>query len=190
LSGATGDFDVDGASGTLLIPAADQIHTAVLQETWAQDVEILFRVQTDKLAAGRSEIAYFIGRHVSATTEYRGQIRFDLNHNVNLRAIRFNNNVATALGTEVMVAGLPHVANTYIWVRAQIVGVRPTTIRIKAWADGQSEAVDWQYTVTDSAVKLQTTGGFGLAANLVVSATNAPVDFTFDDFQVTHPGAP
>jgi hypothetical protein len=91
---------------------------------------------------------------------------------------------------ETKVAGAIHAANSYVWVHAQIVGANPTTIRIKAWANGQPEPTTWLYSVNDSAASLQTAGSFGLAANLPISSTNAPVIFTFDDYRVSSPGTP
>jgi CSLREA domain-containing protein len=190
LSDAAADFAVNGSGATVTIPAANQTRLALLDATAAQDVDIVFRVQTDKLASGVSEHAYFIGRHVSPSTEYRGQIRFDPKRNIFVRAVRINNGISTALGSDTKVVGVTHAANTYIWVHAQIVGTNPTTIRIKAWADGQAEPATWQYSVTDATASLQTAGTLGLAANLPISTTNAPVVFTFDDYLVTSPGTP
>ena len=72
-----------------------------------------------------------------------------------------------------------------IRVRAQFSGASPTTIRIRAWADGSPEPGTWNYTVTNSAAGLQAPGGVGLRAYIGGTTTNAPVLVTFDDFLVT-----
>jgi hypothetical protein len=153
----------------------------------ALDVNITFRLKTDKLASGSHYSVYFIARGVSSNTEYVGSIRLTASRTVHLRAVRFVNGISTSLGTEVMVSGLTHTANSYIIIRGQVVGTNPTTIRLKAWAEGQPEPANWQYTVTDSTANLQTAGAVGLRAYLSSTVSNAPVIFTFDDFLVTAP---
>ena len=86
--------------------------------------------------------------------------------------------------------GLTNTPGSFIRVRAQLTGTNPTTIRIRAWADGGTEPTTWQYTETNSAASLQAAGGVGLLAYLSGSITNAPVLVTFDDFLVTSIGAP
>ena len=82
-------------------------------------------------------------------------------------------------------AGLTHTAGAFIRLRAQVSGTNPTTIRIRAWADGTTEPTTWQYTATNSVAALQAAGGVGLQAYLSSATTNAPVLVTFDDFLVT-----
>ena len=72
-----------------------------------------------------------------------------------------------------------------IRVRAQVSGTSPTTIRIRAWADGSPEPGTWAYTVTNSVAELQAPGGVGLRAYIGGTTTNAPVLVTFDNFLVT-----
>ena len=145
---------MNASGGTITIPSINQTRLALLDAAAAQDVDIVFQVQTDILASGVDEYAYFLSRHVSPNTEYRGQIRFDPKRNILVRAVRINNGISTALGSDTKVAGVTHAVNTYIWVHAQIVGTNPTTIRIKVWADDQAEPATWQYSVTDSAASL------------------------------------
>jgi hypothetical protein len=66
-----------------------------------------------------------------------------------------------------------------------LTGTNPTTIELKAWADGNSEPGTWTYTTTDSDSNLQVTGQVGLRINLPSATSNAPVLFSFDDFSVT-----
>jgi CSLREA domain-containing protein len=187
LTGSAADFDVTGSTGTMRIPQADIARTAILGNVSAQDLKVTFRVQTDKVASGNSEYAYFIARRVSSNSEYRIRIRFSTSQTISLRAERLNNGTKTELGTEMTVSGLTHTANSFIWVRAEVVGTNPTTIRIKVWGDGQAEPASWQYSVTDSTSSLQTAGSVGLRVFLASGATNAPVVFTFDDLLVTPP---
>jgi hypothetical protein len=187
LTGSAADFDVTGSTGTMRIPQGDISRTAILGNVSAQDLNVTFRVQTDKVASGNSEYAYFIARRVSSNSEYRIRVRFSTSQTISLRAERLNNGTKTELGTETTVSGLTHTANSFIWVRAEVVGTNPTTIRIKAWGDGQPEPAGWQYTTTDSIAILQTAGSCGMRAYLALSVTNSPVVFTFDDLLVTTP---
>lgn len=187
LSGAAANFDVDGSAGTITIPTPGNGRSAKLQSVSALDLDFTFRVKTDKLAAGSNQSAYFIARSVSSNTEYWCQVRISTSKTVHLRAVKVVSGTQTLIGTEVQVSGLTHAANSYIRVRGQVVGTNPTTIRLKAWADGGTEPSSWMYTVSDSTASLQAAGAVGLRAFLPSAVTNAPVVFTFDDLLVTPP---
>jgi hypothetical protein len=94
------------------------------------------------------------------------------------------NNSESALAPMVLVPGLTQSAGEPIWLRVEITGSSPTTIRVKAWADGDAEPGSWDFTATNSSAAVQTTGGVGLRAYLAGSVSNAPVISSFDDFSV------
>src|SRR5205823_4284241 len=102
-----------------------------------------------------------------------------------LQAVRNLAWAGTLLGAEVGVPGLADTGNSYIWLRGQVVEANPTTIRMKAWADGQPEPTAWHYTATDSAAALQSAGTVGLRTFVSSLTSNAPVLFSFDDLQVS-----
>jgi trimeric autotransporter adhesin len=184
LAGTTANFDVNGAEGTIST-AANATMSAYLTSVSALNVDITFRVRTDKLAVGGSHMAYFVARRVSNGNEYLGRLRLSTDGSVRLQAVQDINGAATLLGNEKVVSGVTHTANSYFWVRGQVVGTNPTTIRLKAWADDQPEPTTWLYSITDTAASIQASGGVGLRTYLSSSATNAPVLFTFDDLLVT-----
>ena len=70
-------------------------------------------------------------------------------------------------------------------MRAQVNGTNPTTIRIRAWADGGTEPTTWQYTATNAAAALQAPAASASAAYVGIGTTNAPVLVTFDDLSAT-----
>jgi hypothetical protein len=185
LTGTAANFDVNESAGTIQVPAAGNSRSVKLQNVIAQDLDFTFRVKSDKLAAGSNQSVFFITRSVSTNTEYWCQIRIATNNTVYLRAVRLVNGTQTVIGTETAVSGLPYGANTYIRMHGQVVGTNPTTIRLKAWADGQAEPTNWQFTVTDSEPSLQAGGAIGFRTFLASGVTNAPVVFTFDDMLVT-----
>ncbi len=98
--------------------------------------------------------------------------------------------IETPIGSEVQVAGLTVSPGSFVWLRAQVSGSSPTTIRIRAWADGGTEPTTWQYSATNSTAGLQVAGGLGLRAYTSSAVTNAPITLSFDDFRATGIGGP
>jgi CSLREA domain-containing protein len=180
LVGTAADFDVPGSTGTMTMVAGSN-RAAVLTGVSATNVDLNFKVSTDKAAVGGNQFIYAIARRVSATTEYRAQLRFATNGAVFIQGSSVTNNVETGIGSAVQVPGLTHAPGAAIRMRAQFTGTNPTTIRIRAWLDGTTEPTTWQYTATNSAAALQTAGGLGLRVYVGGSITNAPVIVSFDD---------
>ncbi|MBK9715252.1 MAG: hypothetical protein IPO81_28780 [Kouleothrix sp.] len=190
IAGAAGDFVVDGAAGTIALPAAGVPHSAYLLGVSALNVDMTFRVQTDKPAAGGSQMAYLVARLGGNGSAYLGRLRLAADGSVRLQAVRELNATVSLMGAERVVPGAAHAPNSAIWLRGQVVGANPTIIRLKAWPDGQPEPSIWLYSVTDSAPDLQTAGALGLRTYLAPAATNAPVVFRIDDFRVTSVAPP
>lgn len=187
LTGKASDFSVGGSFGTIKTPTAGSTHMAYLPDVSTRNVDVTFRMRTDKVATGGGQSVQWVARRIDGGTRYQGQIRFSSSGDVALRAASVVAGRETRLGSEVVVPGLTHTPDTWYNVRAQVSGVDPTTIRMKVWADGQAEPAGWQYTTTDSAASLQTAGSVGLRAVLPRTATNAPILFGFDDYRVTSP---
>ncbi|MGE5141263.1 MAG: hypothetical protein ACM3JD_17480, partial [Rudaea sp.] len=183
--GSASDFNVNGSAGTMNL-GANLIRSAYLMSVSVRDVEGTWRFATNKLAAGGGQMAYLVVRRVSAGNDYLVRVRFPTDGSVTVQAAKEVGGSFYLLGSEVTVAGLTHQAGAYIRVRAQVVGVNPTTLRIRAWADGTTEPTSWQYVASDSEGVLQAAGGVGLRA-YVGAITNAPVVFTYDDLSVTSP---
>jgi hypothetical protein len=72
-------------------------------------------------------------------------------------------------------------------VRFRVTGTNPTLLQIKAWADGQPEPGNWQYSANDGAALLQTAGAVGVLSRLPQNSTAAPITFAYDDFTVSPP---
>jgi hypothetical protein len=149
-----------------------------------RDINIRFRVATDKVLAGGNLFVYAFGRR-SGTSEYRPRIILNGNGTISAGASVVVNGAESALGSSVVVPGLTQSANSFLWVRAEITGASPTTIRVKVWADGQSEPADWNYSVTNSQSGLQGPGSVGLRTYLGSGGSNAPLTISFDDYTVT-----
>jgi PKD repeat protein len=186
LNGTAADFDVANGVGTMNVPTGGAMRTALLNSVSAQDVDLLVRVSVDKAPAGGAYFLYGVVRR-NGTNEYRPKIRFRADGIIAVQASRVVANAETPLGNEVAVSGLAPTPGSFIWLRAQVTGTSPTTISVKAWADGQAEPSSWQFTATDSTAGLQTAGGAGLRAYIGGNVSTAPVKFTFDDFSVVAP---
>jgi hypothetical protein len=193
LFSSPGDYSVAGGQGIIRLPAAVRTRRALLNSVAVQDLDLTFRVATDRLperlGGGAGQFASFIARHQTTVHEYRGRLRFGRDGGVYLLATFTHNGEASGelpLAPEVRVTGLTHAANQFFHLRAQVVGTNPTTVRLKAWQDGTSEPATWQFTATDSQPLVQRAGSVGLQAYVSLPAANAPVSFRFDDLRVTN----
>lgn len=185
--GTTAHYSVDGSEGIMNANAANSTHSASLLSVSAQDVDARVRITTDQVAAGGAQIGYLVLRRINSNTDYLVRIRYTPSNGVRVEAMSEVGGTQTEILGEKVLNGVTQTANQFVWLRTQVTGTNPTTIKIKAWVDGQPEPSTWLYTATDSTAALQATGSFGLRAYLATSATNAPVLFKFDDLLITSP---
>ncbi len=189
LLGPASNFSVGGGLGTMVVPTASTTRSAMLPATSAADIDITFRVRANKVPAGGSYFVYAASR-VNGNSEYRPRILINPNGTVTAHASVVVNGSESPIGSAVVVPGLTPTANGWIRFRAQVTGANPTTIRVKAWADGSTEPTAWNYTATSTTAALQGSGSLGLRVYVNTSVTNAPVTFGFDDYGVTTPTPP
>jgi hypothetical protein len=190
ITGTAANFGVAAGVGTMTLPSAGATRSAVLGgSASASDVDISLRFRTDKVAVGGNLFMYAVARR-NGTNEYRVKLRLAANGQVFASASMVVNNVESLIGSEVLVPGLTHTANTLIAFRAQVTGSGPTTLRVRAWLAANAEPTTWHYTSTNSNAALQGAGLFGLRSYMSSSVTNAPVVMTFDDYRVTSLGGP
>ena len=138
------------------------------------------KVSLNRLATGNSSYVSLLTRR--GTADYRGRVRFGLGGTTFLQAARAVGDTETFMGSEAT-ALAAYGPGTSIWVRMQVSGASPTTIRMHAWVDGLPEPSTWPYTVTDSTAAPEA-GTVGLQVRLSSSATSAPTVFSFDGFRV------
>jgi hypothetical protein len=188
LGSSASHFDTNGTEGTIDVDFDDTQYFTSLQNVSIQNSDSLVKVKIDKVPSGSYGAAYIRARYGSSTGYYRARLKFNnTGSSVHVLGQQFTNSggAVVDISSETQVSGLSYSANGYIWMRAQFTGISPTTIKIKAWADGTSEPSTWTYTATDSTAVLQTSGAMGLMARLNTGVTNYPVVFTYDDFSVT-----
>lgn len=181
-SSSPSSFTVTGTTGTLnLAPGATR--GAYLRATSAHDVDLKVSVSADQPSTGGGQSAFVTARRQSAGQEYRGRARITSSGSVYVRASRISGSGAESfLGAEVRVTGLTAAAGSAIWLRAQMTGANPTTVRVRAWAAGTPEPTTWSFTAVDSTPELQGSGRVGLRAFVSSTATPAATVFSFDDF--------
>ena len=113
-------------------------------------------------------------------------MRFAPNGRVYLRGIRVESGWFPLSG-EVEVPGVIYEPGTNLWLRTEVVGTNPTTLRLKAWPAGAAEPVAWLYTTTDSSTALQAAGQIGFRAYVPSGVQNTPLRVFFDDLLVVEP---
>ncbi len=185
LAGASVDFDVNGFGGTIALPLG-ATRAASLPTALVRDSSTTLRLRTDRLASGSGTFGYVVVRQSpSAEYEYRLKVRFSPSRTVHLQAIRVIDGVESSIGTEV-VTGLTHSAGTFVRLRFNVTGSYATSLRARAWVDGQSEPTTWSVQVTDSTAALQVAGAVGLRAYQSSSAIGSTL-MTVDDLAVGSP---
>jgi hypothetical protein len=185
--GSAGEFDVTGSAGTIICGGVFQGKQIALDSVSAQDVDMTVRVQSNKLATGTDAYvaAWLQGRRISGQdTRYQGFVRALVDGTPQIRISRVVAGVSTELVTWTTIPG-SFAAASYWWIRFQVEGTSPTTLRVKAWPDGGAEPSSWQGTTTDSSAALQAAGAVGVQVFNSPGITNNPVIYDVDDFLVT-----
>jgi hypothetical protein len=185
LQGDAANYAVGNGAATMAFASSNSTRSALLNTVSQRDVDITFRVSVDKPAAGANYFIYAVARR-NTNNEYRPRVIFNADGSVSVGASVLVGGSETRLGSPV-VTGLTQAAGQFIWVRAQVTGANPTTIQVKAWADGQAEPAAWQFSVTDAQAAVQGAGAVGLRIYVPGAVSTAPVMFSFDDYSVIAP---
>ena len=179
-------YNVAGGTGLMILSKASNTRSAILGSVLAGDVDIKVRFAIDKVPAGGSQYVYLIARSIG-NSSYRPKVILNSNGSVAVHAGVVNNGTESSLGTSVIVPGVIATVGGYMWLRAQVTGANPTTIKVRTWRDGDAEPSTWQFTATNSLAALQAAGGVGLAAYVGTGTSNVPVTFAFDDLIAIDP---
>jgi hypothetical protein len=181
--GKLADLGVAAGSGVMNLPNAGASRSAFLLSTLAADVDVSFTTWLEKTPTGDVWV-YSTVRRATDGSAYRPKIRIS-GGAVYVQVSRVTSSGESPLGPAVLVTGLTATPNVPIHVHAQATGSTPTTLVIRAWADGQPEPQTWQFSATDSTPALQVAGSVGLIAYANTNVTNAPLAVHFDDLLVT-----
>ncbi|MEP7377975.1 MAG: PKD domain-containing protein [Chloroflexota bacterium] len=186
LDGTATNFSVGAGVGNIVLPSGGTTRATRLNNASARDVKVLFRVRANKLPSTGHQLYVYGEVRGNANSAYRPKLIINSNGSVMVHAGAVVNGSESSIAPAVVVPGLTYSANSWLWLRAEITGASPTTIRLRVWADGQTEPSAWQFTATNSVAVLQTAGAVGVRA-YVDSIANWPITVSFDDFVVTTP---
>ncbi len=181
-SSASNDFNVNGNEGVLTLNAAGVAREALLNQVSVLDstAEITFSV--DKVPSANSYIR-LLTRQIGNQTNYRATLQIKSNGAMETYVDRLSNGSWGRVSNN-QALGIQLIPNTNYQFKVQTVGSNPTTLSLKVWQSSLSEPPNWQHVATDSTPALQVPGGVGVRANLSGGVTNAPIQVTFDDFEV------
>jgi PKD repeat protein len=179
---------VQAGMGRLLMPKTRAATSARLDEVSSTSSDLRVALTVDKTLVGGGVNATVIGRSTPAGGQYRSTVRLKPGGAVQVSLDRFDAGTLTTVVAPVTLSGVTLTPGTLLHVRMQTTGVGPTTLRVKAWLDGQAEPSSWRSTATDGTAGRQDAGGVGVMATLTPAATNAPVTLLVDDLQVTPVG--
>ena len=183
-SGASG-FAVADGDGVYKLTSAGISRTAYLGGVATTTSDLRMSFTTDKSVTGGGIYATVLGRRISATDDYRLNLRL-LNTNkvtASLGALK-GSSTATSLSSTVTLPG-NYAPGTDVHVRFQVTGTNDTTVRAKVWLGSDPEPETWTLTAVDSYAGLQAPGSPGLIGYLSGSATNAPVNLLVHRLVVT-----
>ncbi len=181
-STAAAAFTTNGSRGLIEYTTGGAGREAILNTPLVMDSisEITFSV--DKLPSADGFIRLH-SRHVNDYTTYRGAVQIKPNGDLRLFVDRQNGGNWGQVSLS-QLAGLTIAPNVDYRIKMETFGSFPTTIRLKVWEVGTPEPVTWQHTASDSTISLQAAGGFGLRVNALSTLANAPIIFSFEDYNV------
>lgn len=176
VSGGWGTADIGGAWSVVDSPASWSVaprtgsvnaaptaaDRGYLGAVSVQDVDVLTKVVLPRSTQTNNEDAYVMGRFRggSSPTYYRvGVVQGMGSPDVGIRAQRSD---GTSIGGGDADSGIPAQDGVVVWLRVQLQGINPTSIRARVWLDGSSEPAAWMFDNTDNAAALQTAGAVGL----------------------------
>ncbi len=181
-TGTTG-FSVAGGVGLASVPVNASRITAL--PVSVGDATTTFSVGVDKrVAGGTAQVQYAL--HRSSAGEYRLKLRYLSTGEVSVWLIKKVGSTETLLVDAGNVSGYTQTAGSRLNVKVDSVTTGgSTTLRTKVWPAGTGEPAGWMATATDSLAALQAAGEIDLSGYVPGSVTNGPLEFSFDDLNVS-----
>lgn len=179
LQGPAGDFDVAATFATVGVDegAERKAHFDAVQ---ILDATVEVKAKTGAIIDGGSANFSLHLRCASLADHYRAALWFNDDQTVDITIDRILANTPTPLAQ--LRTSLTHAAGTDFWLKFEVDG---TTLRARAWEDGDTEPVDWDVEATDEAATLAAAGSVGFGVEVQSSVDNAPITFSFDSFATT-----
>jgi PKD repeat protein len=184
VGGVAADLSVAPGAASFLMPSPSVQDSAYLASVSKTTSEVDTTFTDNNTSTGTAGVYVYVdGRRVSTNNEYDARIRLTPAGGVAVELTKYAGSAtATAISSEVTVAGLTFTPGTQINVRFQVSGTSPTTLKVKVWAAGSPQPAAWTITATDTTAGLQAAGAVGLTTYLSGSTTNAPTTVKFSTF--------
>ncbi|MGP5680072.1 PKD domain-containing protein [Glutamicibacter arilaitensis] len=181
--GSSSNFSVAGGTGTIRMSSAGSGPLSWLPAT-VREGDMRIKLSRDKAATGGGIYQTVTIRDIPGVGAYRAKVRFLSNGSVAVTLEKVVSGSVSALSAETVIGQVDGSPGKAVWLRLQAQGSSSTSLRAKAYNQGQDEPLDWQLNATDSTAALQAEGRLGLSVYLSGSANNAPVNGGFDDLEV------
>lgn len=175
------DFAVHDSVGWIQLPDKNR---KVSLDVSARDINSSVRMRIDKRPIGGSQTLSMYVRKVGSNS-YVGRLRLAPNGRIFMNAGKQIGAKTHYFGKDIAITGVTYTPNQYVFLKMQVTGANPTTIRVRSWLLGQIEPTTWNAEITDTTAELQQAGGLGLRVSANKKVTNFPFVFGFDDLRVT-----
>jgi PKD repeat protein len=169
VSAPAGAVSVSSGRGHLAVATAGGSAAVWLNAVSARDLTVDAELSMAQAATGGGTYVYLTARRAGAN-HYRAAVRFLSTGGVTVALTRVVSNVETSLGS-VTLPGVTYSPGAVLQVRFDLAGAGTTSLRAKAWLQGQPEPTDWSITRTDSTAVLQASGAVGVTTYVSGSAT-------------------
>lgn len=180
ITGTSTKFNVYSNEGEIKGSANDNLSAMLGVST--RDMDLKFSTyQFGSNPVGGNAWAYYEVRRSGSNNSYRFKVKYNSNNTVNIQTSRVVGGTETNLQTSVVVASAT--ASGGVDVHAQLTGINPTRLQMKAWVWGASEPGSYQLDNTDSTGP-QVTGTQGFRTYTDSGVTNAPIELKFDHLLV------
>lgn len=175
--GVIADYSKNGALGKQISSTVNVFRENTIPVNLL-DVNQKITLESNKLAVGANQIADLEARHVFGTgTFYFARVTFTTAAVVNISIQRRIAGVNTSIVN--INTALTHVANTRYGVRFVVQG---SQLKARIWLNANPEPTTWDLTTTDTNIVVS--GSTGPRSVISTGASNAPVIFSFDSYEV------
>ena len=147
------------------------------------DADVQVTVTADKLGSGSGLYTSVVARTIDSNLSYYTTLALHDDGTIDAILIRKQTTEEKIVRSTALLTVTPGEA---VRVRVQAEGTAPTHLRMKAWKAVDTEPAEWSLEVEDDTPELQTPGAVALSSYLSLSAMNAPLLVSFDDFIARH----
>lgn len=179
---STGYDENDNGRAFLYVPTAGLTSYAYLPDVSEAEIELRCKVKLDKMPLNGGAQFMLLARYTySPRTYYRARMTMGGTlHDINIYVEKVVNGTLTILQYITNIRAF--LAGEEYWLKMQVSGTSPATIRAKTWRDGDAEP-GWVLQTQDSEADLQDAGAVGMGGFVTSTVTNVPITFTIDQFE-------